>query len=144
MVLSVSHLVNHLWNAKSVLTYGIEYILRTPLLVAIRVLDFSCPSDEITLIRRPYTTVSESTKNIPCLKSICLSGIQRTNLIKISPFILFSCLFLSLVKGSNATPFETRSGDLMICYGLTDQKISCNCFGAMGKRMLRSVLYRLR
>ena len=33
------------------------------------------------------------------------------NLIKISPFI--SLIVLSLVKGSNATPFKTRSGDLL-------------------------------
>ena len=48
--------------------------------------------------------------------------------------------FLSLVKGSNTTPFETRSGDQMTCYRLTNQKISCKCFGALGKRMLLSVV----
>ena len=41
-------------------------------------------------------------------------------------------------------PFKTRSGDLMTCIRLTDQKISCECLGAMGMQMLLSVLYRLR
>ena len=42
-----------------------------------------------------------------------LDNLHTCNLIKISPFIsLFFC-FLSLVKGSNATPFKTRSGDLL-------------------------------
>ena len=65
------------------------------------------------------------------------------NLIEVSHSISLSVCFLSLVKESKATPFETRSGDLMTCYGLNNQKISCKCFGAMGKRMLLSVLYRL-
>ena len=35
------------------------------------------------------------------------------NLIKINPFISLSICFLLLVKGSNATPFKIRSGDLL-------------------------------
>ena len=38
---------------------------------------------------------------------------------------------MSLVKGSNVTPFKTRSGDLMTCYRLTNQRISCKFFGAV-------------
>ena len=55
-----------------------------------------------------------------------------TNLIKISPFISLFVCFLSLVKGSNTTPFKTRSGDLMTCSRLTNQNFSCECFGAVG------------
>ena len=64
---------------------------------------------------------------------------QSINLIKINPFISLS-IFLSFVKGSNATLFERRSGDLMTCYWQTNPKISCKCFGAVGNRMLLSVL----
>ena len=37
-----------------------------------------------------------------------------------------------------------RPCDLLTCYQQTNQKISCKCFGALAKRMLLSVLYRLR
>ena len=46
------------------------------------------------------------------------------------------CLFLWLMKGSDATSFKTHSGDLMTCYHLTNQKISCKFFGPIGMRML--------
>ena len=62
------------------------------------------------------------------------------NLIKISPFISLSVCFCRS-KGSNSTPFETRSGDLMTWYRLTNQKISCKCFSALEKLMLLSVWY---
>ena len=62
-------------------------------------------------------------------------ALAQANLFKIRTFVSLSFV-LSLVKGSNASPFETRSGDLMTCYRLTNQKISCKCFGAVGKLML--------
>ena len=40
-------------------------------------------------------------------------------------------MFLSLVKGSNATPFEARSGDLLTCHQLTNQMIGRKIFGEM-------------
>ena len=43
-------------------------------------------------------------------------------LLKISPFISLSVCFCSSWK--DATPFDTRSGDLMTCYRLTNPKIS--------------------
>ena len=58
-------------------------------------------------------------------------------LLKISPFISLSVCFCSSWK--DATPFDTRSGDLMTCYRLTNPKISCKGFGAVGKRMLLSL-----
>ena len=67
---------------------------------------------------------------------------QRSILLKLA-LSSRSSFFLSLVKGSNATPFKTRSDDLMTCSRLTNQKISCERFGAMGMQMLLSVLYRL-
>ena len=47
---------------------------------------------------------------------------------------------MSLVKGSNASPFETRSGDLLTCYRMTNQKISCNCFDALGKCVVSTTI----
>ena len=40
------------------------------------------------------------------------------------------------MKGSDATSFKTHSGDLMTCYHLTNQKISCKFFGPIGMWML--------
>ena len=66
---------------------------------------------------------------------------SENNLIEFSPnFHLTLRLFLSLVKGFNATPFKTRSGDLMTCYRLTNQKISCKCFSAVAKRVLSTTV----
>ena len=53
----------------------------------------------------------------------------KTNVIRISPFNSFSVCFLAR-KGSNATPFKTRSRDLMTCCRLSKQKIACERFGA--------------
>ena len=63
------------------------------------------------------------------------------NLVKISPkaFISHPVFLLLLVKGSNATLLKTHSGDLITCSPLTNQKISSECFGAMGMQMLPSV-----
>ena len=72
-----------------------------------------------------------------------IQHLKNTYLIKISPFISCSVFFL-VVKGSNPSPFKTCSGDLMTCYRLTNQEISCKYFGAVGKRMSPYFFNRLR
>ena len=68
----------------------------------------------------------------------------NTNLIKINfIFHLILCLFLALVRGYNATPLKTGSGDLMTFNRLTNQKIARERFYTMEMWMPLRVLYRL-
>ena len=62
------------------------------------------------------------------------------NLIEISPFISLSVCFCRSWKDLTQPRLRHVLVTLWPGYRLTNQKISCKCFGAVGKRMLLSVL----